>query len=1034
MKLNSSHDSICKQQTTQCLLRQGINIMLAFYLAAQLAELKRELHRKEKKLKKYSKVLGAKRHVRDTLRQHNIAHESECNPNSDLVNCSETQTELKCSVSRTVTFSAESPKVIILSPVPNLVNKRKDKAYRYRSLSTRKTQSREREKAVTEVLNEGSRREVFKEEVKSRPLSDGNSRLKYSGMQDASSTVSDVENFARNYNAKFDDSETDSLSDNSSCNDDISVLKQIFPLSNNSGKVVSESTTVKYIETKLPSKEYSAAAETPADCPQNRKRYLSNSCVRCEAASSEVENQTQDVDFCHPHKLNDSIVSWIEEPSDEYQCEGNTNASNNFHNSSDSIKVSETHTTAVDNEKDGFTFEHIQQQKNVLEYKISKQIESQDLFGTHSLTQTENVEIKRNCVSPRRRWKYRTSQTSCSEGSRCGTNDKEETNRKTMESTGQNIIQGVSCDIPLKNLEMQKILSEGEHVNEELMIREMEQEMIKEYNIESSQLENAKGSVTSKETMVKKNYKSEQITNMNSDKRFPELGNQLIPKSRHENIRKVMEEVEGNDNEKLDELLAQKSHETQCKYVDNGKGYKKVNGEEFCENDLSAVIDKISPQKILSHHELYHVSEECEEKLQVGVTLMDQMESDITIDPGFEKVVRSDENGKNVCTSETKMPTENLNGKEDYVNSDRKVYKGQDNSVEKDITFHSLVDGEKHGKILTTSLVSLFHADEEILYILVVKECGFTLWDTIKRKGDTDKTECSMNEKQYTAKGSLKNDIWRTVGEISHHVGRTSDIRDIVAVGLPSDEEVRYLVAFSTTVEADVQIFYVQFSVEDKWLVIKSRLGLSLCNTFKNLAACAVGEWSVAICWTPMEPFTNGYFIITDIDVTYSRRGKRWELQCHSSFRSLVCEEPLGCLIALHQPDPVGIVLYTSNNKLYMYDAVEDIILHQFHWQVAAPSWAVINEDLVFFLSVDTSGQTCLSALNPMNGLQETFFTTLFQDNRGLCDGNSEESSKECCTRKLTCVSLNREKLVVAFDTGAVIHISMDAFTDKNPS
>lgn len=52
-----------------------MNVILQ--LAAQLAEVKRELRRKEKKLKKYSQVLGAKQHVRDTLRRHNIASESE---------------------------------------------------------------------------------------------------------------------------------------------------------------------------------------------------------------------------------------------------------------------------------------------------------------------------------------------------------------------------------------------------------------------------------------------------------------------------------------------------------------------------------------------------------------------------------------------------------------------------------------------------------------------------------------------------------------------------------------------------------------------------------------------------------------------------------------------------------------------------------------------------------------------------------------------------------------------------------------------
>lgn len=51
-----------------------------------------------------------------------------------------------------------------------------------------------------------------------------------------------------------------------------------------------------------------------------------------------------------------------------------------------------------------------------------------------------------------------------------------------------------------------------------------------------------------------------------------------------------------------------------------------------------------------------------------------------------------------------------------------------------------------------------------------------------------------------------------------------------------------------------------------------------------------------------MEHFTDGCFVVTDLDVTYSRRSKRWELQCHSSLRSPIWDEPLGSLVALHQP------------------------------------------------------------------------------------------------------------------------------------
>lgn len=61
-------------------------------LAAQLAKIERELRRKERKLEKYNRVLKAKKHVRDTLRQHNVSSENqgegrECMLNVALLEC-----------------------------------------------------------------------------------------------------------------------------------------------------------------------------------------------------------------------------------------------------------------------------------------------------------------------------------------------------------------------------------------------------------------------------------------------------------------------------------------------------------------------------------------------------------------------------------------------------------------------------------------------------------------------------------------------------------------------------------------------------------------------------------------------------------------------------------------------------------------------------------------------------------------------------------------------------------------------------------
>lgn len=39
--------------------------------------------------------------------------------------------------------------------------------------------------------------------------------------------------------------------------------------------------------------------------------------------------------------------------------------------------------------------------------------------------------------------------------------------------------------------------------------------------------------------------------------------------------------------------------------------------------------------------------------------------------------------------------------------------------------------------------------------------------------------------------------------------------------------------------------------------------------------------------------------------------------------------------------DPSGVVLVASGNRLYVYDVVEDLVVHSVLWQISPPSWAV---------------------------------------------------------------------------------------------
>lgn len=55
-----------------------LHVVFSFLqLESQLARIKRELRRKERKLKKYTQVLGAKQHVRETIQRQRVASEEQ---------------------------------------------------------------------------------------------------------------------------------------------------------------------------------------------------------------------------------------------------------------------------------------------------------------------------------------------------------------------------------------------------------------------------------------------------------------------------------------------------------------------------------------------------------------------------------------------------------------------------------------------------------------------------------------------------------------------------------------------------------------------------------------------------------------------------------------------------------------------------------------------------------------------------------------------------------------------------------------------
>ncbi|XP_042211158.1 uncharacterized protein LOC121858663 isoform X2 [Homarus americanus] len=1003
--------------------------------AAELEELKRKLRRKEHKLKKYKQAKEAKKHVRDTLRRHNAAGDTHDDLCSDSIKTDAAERDLMSSMSRMVTFSEKSPEVINVSPTPQFEGKIIDKTHKSnRSLSIQS--------------------EVLMKETDPGPSSSGISIEKLTDTAETDTDVQHGKPSPKISKTGNDSSEIRSLSEMVSHKDNNSIYfpEQNSLVSDKRKIVVGESNNNnEIVDLILSEKQCYATFDTSTNFPQTDDETLpSNPCCGHEVTSCEVYVQTQD----SLYMPSSTVVNWIENVSGTLKP-GDTNAtSNSLPANEHKMKASGTCSNSLVHKSLDSNTKHVQQ-----EYKVQKSIEiwSQDLFDSEALPLTRNIEIKRSCISYRERWKKRrTSQNSNSGGSGSGSgNQTELKDRRLNDTVRENTVSPVSCE-PLKHPEMHAGPGNKEHLTEEILIEEIEQEMMKEFYCEIFEQEKRSDCEITEADMMevsdegggKTFHEKNDLTTLNTvDEMESECKKDKLKKDRDKDVKQ--------ENGRLAKVHSWEGEQIQSKFLENSVNglcakdiYKKNLDKDsvlvsFCEPDV-----KIEQQPKASHvprdcniiddekDTLLDFVQDTPEKLSDATQMEKRRKNDFTMDLGFEKIVRGNEIEECLSNTESNKQAVNSNEKEDAISSaETLLMKPVKFTGEGNTRFHNLSANEKHGKVLTSSLITLRGGSEQC--ILIVQEFGFSLWNRVRQ----DRVKLnhhivdkgSINGKQSSKGEGLREEKWETVDDASHHIGRASDVRDIVAVGLPSDEEARYLVAVTKLTEKDVWILYVQFSHKEKWQVIENRLDLSLCNTYKNLGICALSEWSVAIAWSSMEPSTAGCFVVMDIDVTYSRRSKQWELKCHSSTRSPFWEEPVDSLIALHQPDPKGVVLCSSRNSLYVYDAMEDIIIEKVHLQAAGLSWAVAVEDLVFLIGMDIiTSQLYVLVLNPINGLFETFSKSL-PNNLRMADNISWESTSNFSRNgRVTGVCLESQELIIVFDAGTVIHMSFDAFREEN--
>ncbi|KAK4309321.1 hypothetical protein Pmani_019046 [Petrolisthes manimaculis] len=367
-------------------------------LESQLAKIKRELRRKELKLQKYTQVLGAKQHVRETIeRQRLVSEEQSASGSRHNESQDSSNVQFMSSLSRMVTFSADEPEVIFVTPSPDVKSKNCDE--------NNSANENEIVNAKSLVPNNAEAIPVIEMPLaEDMTASDINEPVEQFPRKDVKSLTPTTQ---INVKKSTHRSGHPSLSRR---NSEVCVEPVCFPHFSSSSQstetnVLLSSSPVnpkqmdQYVDI-LSMDNYSSSGNQP----QSNKASLNNfDGTIQENRKQGVENQSMETNVLHSSSVNPKQMDQIVLSMDSYSS-GNQAQSNRAPLNKIDCKIKEDST-----HKQKALFGNAEQ--------------SQDLFGTQSKKGKEKLEVSRKVLSQReRRQHHRTaSQSSSSEGSTTGT-------------------------------------------------------------------------------------------------------------------------------------------------------------------------------------------------------------------------------------------------------------------------------------------------------------------------------------------------------------------------------------------------------------------------------------------------------------------------------------------------------------------------------------------------------------------------------------------------------------------------------------
>lgn len=286
-----------------------------------------------------------------------------------------------------------------------------------------------------------------------------------------------------------------------------------------------------------------------------------------------------------------------------------------------------------------------------------------------------------------------------------------------------------------------------------------------------------------------------------------------------------------------------------------------------------------------------------------------------------------------------------------------------------EIQCHKFPILESQGKILICAInVHNLNTSEidkvikrSIPTVLVIQEFGISLWQCCPK---TDKL--NKQPKDHFQKS------WREIGRSNYNFGKSSDIKHIVANGLPSVEnDVRFYVITKKANECGGNFIYIQvsscaqFSRSD---VVVTESVIPISSVCKGLYSSVLTEWSIAIYYTLQlknevagvtavneSTSTSNHIskaLHVEFDLTYLMRKRRWKLDHQTTPLDNIGN--LTSMVPLSHKDMNGLLLLAnSESQLEVYDVEVDGVLKQISCPVDTTKclrWAAVIKEIIIFM------------------------------------------------------------------------------------